>query len=58
MNSLLEFCSHDLPQMDVSEGERHEVALRLKEWHLALTNEPNLLTDFFILDSAKEVQKS
>lgn len=58
MISLLEFCSHDLPQMDSSEGDRHEVALPHREWHPALTNEPNLITEFFNPGSATEVQNS
>lgn len=58
LNSLLEFCLHDVPQMDISEGDRHEVVLPHKKWHLALTKEPNLLTEFFISDSAIEVQNS
>lgn len=33
--------------MNVSEGDKNEVALAHKEWQLALTNEPNLLTEYF-----------
>lgn len=44
--------------MDINEGDRREVAVHHKEWHLALTNEPKLLTEFFISDSAIEMQNS
>lgn len=43
--------------MEVTGGDRH-VALPHKEWHHALKNEPNFLTDFFISGSVIEVQNS
>lgn len=44
--------------MDVTEGDRHEVALPNKEWHFALTDMLNLLAGHFILGSAIQVQNS